>query len=87
MKQIKGRLPVSKQVWCMSSGGDNQTRYHFNKTVDGAALSTLLKGLTPGVLYRVEVAAVTSAGTGAHSQPVPVLISESTQSMRIRAVV
>uniref|UniRef100_A0A3Q0SHN0 Roundabout, axon guidance receptor, homolog 3 (Drosophila) n=1 Tax=Amphilophus citrinellus TaxID=61819 RepID=A0A3Q0SHN0_AMPCI len=62
------------RVWCMSSGADNQTRYYFNKTVDGNTLSTLLKGLMPGVIYQVEVAAVTSAGIGAHSQPVPVLI-------------
>uniref|UniRef100_A0A669DB88 Roundabout, axon guidance receptor, homolog 3 (Drosophila) n=1 Tax=Oreochromis niloticus TaxID=8128 RepID=A0A669DB88_ORENI len=58
------------RVWCMSSGGDNQTRYYSNKTVDGNTLSTLLKGLMPGVLYQVEVAAVTSAGIGTRSQPV-----------------
>uniref|UniRef100_A0A3B4GE55 Roundabout guidance receptor 3 n=1 Tax=Pundamilia nyererei TaxID=303518 RepID=A0A3B4GE55_9CICH len=62
------------RVWCMSTGGDNQTRYYSNKTVDGNTLSTLLKGLMPGVLYQVEVAAVTSAGIGTRSQPVPVLI-------------
>lgn len=52
-------------------------RYYINKTVDGTILSTVLKGLLPGVLYQVEVAAVTSAGVGAHSQPVSVLISKS----------
>lgn len=62
------------QVWCL--GNDSQTRYHINQTVDGNVLTTLLKGLLPGVLYQVEVAAVTSAGVGAHSQPVSVLISE-----------
>uniref|UniRef100_A0A669C3G6 Roundabout, axon guidance receptor, homolog 3 (Drosophila) n=1 Tax=Oreochromis niloticus TaxID=8128 RepID=A0A669C3G6_ORENI len=66
-------------------GGDNQTRYYSNKTVDGNTLSTLLKGLMPGVLYQVEVAAVTSAGIGTRSQPVPVLISESTKIMRIKS--
>lgn len=76
---------VCKQVWCMSTGGDNQTRYYSNKTVDGNTLSTLLKGLMPGVLYQVEVAAVTSAGIGTRSQPVPVLISESTKIMRIKS--
>uniref|UniRef100_A0AAX7U5R1 Roundabout, axon guidance receptor, homolog 3 (Drosophila) n=1 Tax=Astatotilapia calliptera TaxID=8154 RepID=A0AAX7U5R1_ASTCA len=65
------------RVWCMSTGDDNQTRYYSNKTVDGNTLSTLLKGLMPGVLYQVEVAAVTSAGIGTRSQPVPVLISDS----------
>lgn len=61
----------------MGNGGDNQTRYYINKTVDGNALSTVLKGLVPGVLYQVEVAAVTSAGIGIRSQPVSILISES----------
>uniref|UniRef100_A0A8C1IDA3 Roundabout, axon guidance receptor, homolog 3 (Drosophila) n=1 Tax=Cyprinus carpio TaxID=7962 RepID=A0A8C1IDA3_CYPCA len=62
------------KVWCL--GNDSQTRYHINQTVDGNVLTTLLKGLLPGVLYQVEVAAVTSAGVGTHSQPVSVIISE-----------
>uniref|UniRef100_A0A8C1VIY0 Roundabout, axon guidance receptor, homolog 3 (Drosophila) n=1 Tax=Cyprinus carpio TaxID=7962 RepID=A0A8C1VIY0_CYPCA len=62
------------KVWCL--GNDSQTRYHINQTVDGSVLTTLLKGLLPGVLYQVEVAAVTSAGVGTHSQPVSVLISD-----------
>ncbi|XP_047463148.1 roundabout homolog 3 isoform X2 [Mugil cephalus] len=62
------------RVWCVGSGGDNQTRYYINKTVDGNTLSTVLKGLIPGTLYRVEVAAVTSAGVGTRSQPVSILI-------------
>ncbi|KTG42229.1 hypothetical protein cypCar_00005338 [Cyprinus carpio] len=60
------------KVWCL--GNDSQTRYHINQTVDGNVLTTLLKGLLPGVLYQVEVAAVTSAGVGTHSQPVSVII-------------
>uniref|UniRef100_A0A8C4E0W5 Roundabout, axon guidance receptor, homolog 3 (Drosophila) n=1 Tax=Dicentrarchus labrax TaxID=13489 RepID=A0A8C4E0W5_DICLA len=65
------------RVWCVGSGGgDNQTPYYINKTVDGNTLSTVLKGLMPGVLYQVEVAAVTSAGIGTRSQPVSVLISD-----------
>ncbi|XP_027129252.1 roundabout homolog 3 isoform X1 [Larimichthys crocea] len=63
------------RVWCAGSGGsDNQTRYHVNRTVDGNVLSTVLRGLIPGVLYQVEVAAVTGAGIGTRSQPVSVLI-------------
>ncbi|XP_032389425.1 roundabout homolog 3 isoform X4 [Etheostoma spectabile] len=62
------------RVWCVGSGGDNQTRYYINKTVDGTTLSTALKGLMPGVLYQVEVAAVTGAGIGTRSQPVSILI-------------
>uniref|UniRef100_A0A672LUL4 Roundabout homolog 2-like n=1 Tax=Sinocyclocheilus grahami TaxID=75366 RepID=A0A672LUL4_SINGR len=66
------------KVWCL--GNDSQTRYHINQTVDGNVLTTLLKGLLPGVLYQVEVAAVTSAGVGTHSQPVSVLISGGSES-------
>uniref|UniRef100_A0A8C4DVD6 Roundabout, axon guidance receptor, homolog 3 (Drosophila) n=1 Tax=Dicentrarchus labrax TaxID=13489 RepID=A0A8C4DVD6_DICLA len=69
------------RVWCVGSGGgDNQTPYYINKTVDGNTLSTVLKGLMPGVLYQVEVAAVTSAGIGTRSQPVSVLISDGEES-------
>lgn len=67
------------QIWCVGSGADNQTRYYINKTVDGNTLSTVLKGLMP-VLYQVEVAAVTRAGVGTHSQPVSILISECTDT-------
>lgn len=73
-------LSVTQQVWCVGSGRDNQTRYHINRTVDGNTLSTLLSGLTPGVLYQVEVAAVTSAGVGTRSQSVSVLMRESTET-------
>lgn len=65
------------QIWCVWSGVDNQTRNYLNKTVDGNTLSTMLQGLMP-VLYQVEVAAVTRAGVGTRSQPVSILISEST---------
>ncbi|KAK7925475.1 hypothetical protein WMY93_007785 [Mugilogobius chulae] len=64
---------ANEMVWCVGSGSDNLTRYHINRTVDGNTLSVLLKGLVPGVLYQVEVAAVTSAGVGTRSQPVSVL--------------
>lgn len=70
-------LSVCQQVWCVSSGNNNQTRYYINKTVEGHTLSTAVKGLMPGVLYQVEVAAVTVAGVGIRSQPLPILISES----------
>uniref|UniRef100_A0A8C8FYE8 Roundabout, axon guidance receptor, homolog 3 (Drosophila) n=1 Tax=Oncorhynchus tshawytscha TaxID=74940 RepID=A0A8C8FYE8_ONCTS len=69
------------KVWCV--GNDTQTRYHINTTVDGTFLSTVLKGLLPGILYQVEVAAVTSAGVGTHSQPVSILISESPQNHNV----
>ncbi|XP_064207142.1 roundabout homolog 3 isoform X3 [Anguilla rostrata] len=60
------------RVWCL--GNDTQSRYHVNKTVEGDVMTTVLKGLLPGILYQVEVAAVTSAGVGARSQPVSVLM-------------
>lgn len=40
-------------------------------------LATVLQGLVPGVSYRAEVAAATSAGVGARSAPVPIHIGES----------
>uniref|UniRef100_A0A8C1VIW7 Roundabout, axon guidance receptor, homolog 3 (Drosophila) n=1 Tax=Cyprinus carpio TaxID=7962 RepID=A0A8C1VIW7_CYPCA len=66
------------KVWCL--GNDSQTRYHINQTVDGSVLTTLLKGLLPGVLYQVEVAAVTSAGVGTHSQPQPTVTGGGSES-------
>uniref|UniRef100_A0A8D2ZYK8 Roundabout, axon guidance receptor, homolog 3 (Drosophila) n=1 Tax=Scophthalmus maximus TaxID=52904 RepID=A0A8D2ZYK8_SCOMX len=61
--------PSEMQNGIIQDGGDNQTHYYINKTVDGHTLSTVLRGLMPGVLYQVEVAAVTSVGVGTHSQP------------------
>ncbi|XP_068600500.1 LOW QUALITY PROTEIN: roundabout homolog 3 [Brachionichthys hirsutus] len=61
------------RVWCVG-GSDNQTRSYINRTVDGNTLAAVLKGLMPGVLYQVEVAAVTSAGVGSRSRPVAVLL-------------
>ncbi|KAJ8398987.1 hypothetical protein AAFF_G00416540 [Aldrovandia affinis] len=60
------------RIWCL--GNDTQSRYHINKTVDGNIMTAVLKGLLPGILYQVEVAAVTSAGVGIRSQPVSILI-------------
>ncbi|KAI1893506.1 hypothetical protein AGOR_G00124420 [Albula goreensis] len=57
------------KIWCL--GNDTQA---LNQTVDGMSSSATLSGLQPGILYQVEVAAVTSAGVGARSQPVTVLI-------------
>uniref|UniRef100_A0A8C6SGT7 Roundabout, axon guidance receptor, homolog 3 (Drosophila) n=1 Tax=Neogobius melanostomus TaxID=47308 RepID=A0A8C6SGT7_9GOBI len=76
-----GIIQEYRQVWCVGSGTDNHTRHHVNRTVDGNTLSAMLKGLVPGVLYQVEVAAVTSAGVGTRSQPVSVLFSESHVSL------
>uniref|UniRef100_A0A8C6X8E3 Roundabout guidance receptor 3 n=1 Tax=Naja naja TaxID=35670 RepID=A0A8C6X8E3_NAJNA len=58
------------RVWCLG----NESRYHINKTVDGTIRSTVLMGLIPGMIYRTEVAAATSAGIGVRSTPVTIQI-------------
>ncbi|XP_063059336.1 roundabout homolog 3 [Engraulis encrasicolus] len=65
-------LILEYKIWCL--GNETGTRYHINQTVEGGVLSAVVKGLLPGVWYTVEVAAVTSAGTGTHSEPVPIFI-------------
>ncbi|XP_036075971.1 roundabout homolog 2 isoform X14 [Rousettus aegyptiacus] len=58
------------KIWCLG----NETRFHINKTVDAAIRSVIISGLFPGVQYRVEVAASTSAGVGVKSEPQPIII-------------
>lgn len=58
------------KIWCLG----NDSRFHINKTVDGTVHSSVVRGLVPGVLYQVEVAAATSGGVGARSQPMAILI-------------
>ncbi|XP_029433827.1 roundabout homolog 2 isoform X4 [Rhinatrema bivittatum] len=58
------------KIWCLA----NETRFHINKTVDAAIRSVVIGGLYPGIQYRVEVAASTSAGVGTKSEPQPILI-------------
>ena len=58
------------QIWCLA----NETRFHVNKSVDAAIRSVVLGGLQGGVQYHVEVAAGTSAGVGARSEPQPIII-------------
>uniref|UniRef100_A0A8C0R8K7 Roundabout guidance receptor 2 n=1 Tax=Canis lupus dingo TaxID=286419 RepID=A0A8C0R8K7_CANLU len=53
------------KIWCLG----NETRFHINKTVDAAIRSVIIGGLFPGIQYRVEVAASTSAGVGVKSEP------------------
>ena len=64
-------LPLS-QIWCLG----NETRFHVNKTVDAAIRSVVGGGLQVGVMYRVEVAASTSAGVGVKSEAQPIVIGE-----------
>uniref|UniRef100_A0A3B3SBP1 Roundabout, axon guidance receptor, homolog 2 (Drosophila) n=1 Tax=Paramormyrops kingsleyae TaxID=1676925 RepID=A0A3B3SBP1_9TELE len=61
------------KIWCLG----NETRFHVNKTVDAAIRSVVVAGLQAGVLYRVEVAASTSAGVGVKSEPQPIIIGEN----------
>ncbi|XP_053312857.1 roundabout homolog 2 isoform X1 [Spea bombifrons] len=58
------------KIWCLG----NETRFHINKTVDSAIRSVVIGGLYPGIQYRVEVAASTSAGVGVKSDPQHILI-------------
>ncbi|KAM5179635.1 roundabout homolog 2 [Mantella aurantiaca] len=58
------------RIWCLG----NETRFHINKTVDAAIRSVVIGGLYPGIQYRVEVAASTSAGTGIKSDAQHILI-------------
>ncbi|KAM4700847.1 roundabout homolog 2 isoform 14-T14 [Discoglossus pictus] len=58
------------KIWCLG----NETRFHINKTVDAAIRSVVIGGLFPGIQYRVEVAASTSAGIGVKSDPQHILI-------------
>ncbi|XP_035202153.1 roundabout homolog 3 isoform X2 [Oxyura jamaicensis] len=59
------------RIWCLG----NESRFHINQSVEGTVLATVLQGLVPGVPYRAEVAAATSAGVGARSAPVPIRIA------------
>uniref|UniRef100_A0A6Q2XZY9 Roundabout, axon guidance receptor, homolog 2 (Drosophila) n=1 Tax=Esox lucius TaxID=8010 RepID=A0A6Q2XZY9_ESOLU len=63
------------KIWCLG----NETRFHVNKTVDAAIRSVVVGGLQVGVVYRVEVAASTSAGVGVKSDPQPIIIGEIPQ--------
>uniref|UniRef100_A0A667WWL1 Roundabout, axon guidance receptor, homolog 2 (Drosophila) n=1 Tax=Myripristis murdjan TaxID=586833 RepID=A0A667WWL1_9TELE len=64
------------KIWCLG----NETRFHVNKTVDAAIRSVVVGGLQVGVLYRVEVAASTSAGVGVKSEPQPIVIGKNSVS-------
>ncbi|CAL8347677.1 unnamed protein product [Arctogadus glacialis] len=60
------------KIWCLG----NETRFHVNKTVDAAIRSVVVGGLQVGVMYRVEVAASTSAGVGVKSEAQPIVIGK-----------
>ncbi|XP_069324832.1 roundabout homolog 3 [Eulemur rufifrons] len=54
------------QIWCLG----NDSRFHLNRSAAGWARSAMLRGLLPGLLYRTQVSAATSAGVGVASAPV-----------------
>ncbi|XP_045441431.1 roundabout homolog 3 [Pipistrellus kuhlii] len=56
------------QIWCLG----NESRFHLNRSAAGWARSAVLQGLLPGLPYRTQVAAATSAGVGVPSAPVAV---------------
>ncbi|XP_067419291.1 roundabout homolog 3 [Emydura macquarii macquarii] len=63
------------RIWCLA----NESRFHLNASVEGTVRSAVLQGLVPGVLYRTQVAAVTSAGVGVRSAPVPIQIKPASE--------
>ncbi|XP_037124500.1 roundabout homolog 2 isoform X11 [Syngnathus acus] len=67
------------KIWCLA----NETRFHVNKTVDAAIRSVVVGGLQVGVVYRVEVAASTSAGVGVKSEPQSIIIGKASQDVII----
>ncbi|KAJ3600390.1 hypothetical protein NHX12_031375, partial [Muraenolepis orangiensis] len=67
------------KIWCLG----NETRFHVNKTVDAAIRSVVVGGLQVGVLYRVEVAASTSAGVGVKSDAQPIVIGKDFRDVMV----
>uniref|UniRef100_A0A8C1NH99 Roundabout guidance receptor 3 n=1 Tax=Cyprinus carpio TaxID=7962 RepID=A0A8C1NH99_CYPCA len=63
---VPEELILEYRVWCVG----NESQQMINRSVDGDMLWVMLDGLLPESVYSVQVAAVTSAGVGAHSQPV-----------------
>ncbi|XP_072248388.1 roundabout homolog 2 isoform X2 [Leuresthes tenuis] len=68
------------KVWCVAS--DMEQESQINRTVDGGVLSILLTDLLTDVRYTVTVAAVTSLGVGAQSQPVSLLLTQPLEVKR-----
>ncbi|XP_027437254.2 roundabout homolog 3 isoform X3 [Zalophus californianus] len=64
------------QIWCLG----NESRFHLNRSAAGWARSAVLQGLLPGLLYRTQVAAATSAGVGVASVPVSVQLPSPPES-------
>uniref|UniRef100_A0A674NH98 Roundabout, axon guidance receptor, homolog 2 (Drosophila) n=1 Tax=Takifugu rubripes TaxID=31033 RepID=A0A674NH98_TAKRU len=71
------------KIWCLG----NESRFHVNKTVDAAIRSVVVGGLQVGVVYRVEVAASTSAGVGVKSEPQSIIIANPLSDQQITDVV
>uniref|UniRef100_A0A8C1T7Z9 Roundabout guidance receptor 3 n=1 Tax=Cyprinus carpio TaxID=7962 RepID=A0A8C1T7Z9_CYPCA len=69
---VPEELILEYRVWCVG----NESQQMINRSVDGDMLWVMLDGLLPKSVYSVQVAAVTSAGVGAHSQPVFIFLSE-----------
>lgn len=63
---VPEELILEYRVWCVG----NESQQVLNRTVDGDILWVMLDGLMAESGYRVQVAAVTSAGVGVYSQPV-----------------
>uniref|UniRef100_A0A9J8CLW0 Roundabout guidance receptor 3 n=1 Tax=Cyprinus carpio carpio TaxID=630221 RepID=A0A9J8CLW0_CYPCA len=70
---VPEELILEYRVWCVG----NESQQMINRSVDGDMLWVMLDGLLPESVYSVQVAAVTSAGVGAHSQPVFIFLNQS----------
>ncbi|XP_008833263.1 roundabout homolog 3 isoform X3 [Nannospalax galili] len=68
LPSLQNGVITEYQIWCLG----NESRFHLNRSAAGWARSATFPGLLPGLLYRTQVAAATSAGVGVASAPVPV---------------
>uniref|UniRef100_A0A8C1NLL8 Roundabout guidance receptor 3 n=1 Tax=Cyprinus carpio TaxID=7962 RepID=A0A8C1NLL8_CYPCA len=74
---VPEELILEYRVWCVG----NESQQMINRSVDGDMLWVMLDGLLPESVYSVQVAAVTSAGVGAHSQPSLSVVKDDTVSL------
>uniref|UniRef100_A0A672K897 Roundabout homolog 2-like n=1 Tax=Sinocyclocheilus grahami TaxID=75366 RepID=A0A672K897_SINGR len=76
---VPEELILEYRVWCVG----NESQQMINRSVDGDTLWVLLDGLLPESMYRVQVAAVTIAGVGTHSQPVFIFLMVKDDSVSL----
>ncbi|XP_078451083.1 roundabout homolog 1-like [Lampetra planeri] len=62
-EELQNGVILEYKLWCMG----NSSELHINRTVEASSRSAVLRPIVPGVMYRITVAAVNSAGTGLRS--------------------